>query len=167
MATITHPFSPADAFAPSSGFPGYRVRQGTNFPVPGLDFDAASVEAAFFQFIATAYGSGNLTVRIDWYADSASSGDVVWGAQIACITPNTDTQDIETDTLATASTATDTHLGTTGQRLHTIDITVSNLDSIAVGDLVTLRVYRDAAAGGDTMTGDATIVAVNVSYSDT
>lgn len=167
MATITHQFTPDDAAAVASNFAAYRVRQGTNFPVPGLDFDAATDEDAYFYFTATGYGSGNLTVTVQWYADSASSGDVIWGAQLACITPNTDTQDIETDALATANTATDTHLGTTGQRLHSVDITVSNLDSIAAGDYVVLRLYRDANAAGDTMTGDATVVGVNVSYSDT
>lgn len=166
MATISHFFAAPDAAAPSTNFAAYRVRQGTSIPVPGLDFDAATDEAAFFFFRAVAYGSGNLTVSIDWYADTASSGDVIWGAQLACITPNTDTQDIETKALATANTATDTHLGTTGQRLHTIDITVSNLDAIAAGDYVALRIYRDADAAGDTMTGDATIVGVQVSYSD-
>jgi len=44
---------------------------------------------------------------------------------------------------------------------------VSSLDSLAAGDNVALRVYRDADAAGDTMTGDAILVALTVSYSDT
>jgi hypothetical protein len=101
-----------------------------------------------------------------WYADTATSGDVIFEAQIAAITPNTDTQDIETKALATATNATDTHLGTTGQRLHSVDITVSNLDSLAAGDYVTLRLARDANNASDTMTGDALVVKVVVTYSD-
>ena len=167
MATITQQFSPLASVPPSTGYATMNVRNGTNFPVAALDFDAAADEAAFFFFRASLYGSGNLTIGIDWYADTASSGDVVWGAQLAAITPNTDTQDIETDALATANTVTDSHLGTTGQRLHRAEITVSNLDSLAADDWVALRLYRDADNGSDTMAGDASVVLVSVSYSDT
>jgi hypothetical protein len=113
------------------------------------------------------YGSGNLTVDIDWYADTASTGNIIWGAAIAAITPDSDSQDVETDSLATANTVTDSHLGTTGQRLHRCSITVSNLDSLAAGDDVRMRIYRDADDGSDTMTGDAILTRVTVSYSDT
>jgi hypothetical protein len=150
----------------STAFPAL-VKNGTNFAAVGLAFDAAADEGAFWHFQAVNYGAGNLTVRVEWYADTATSGDVIFGAQLAAITPNTDTQDVETKALATANTATDTHLGTTGQRLHTVDITVSNLDSLANNDAVWLRLYRDADAAGDTMTGDAIVTGVTVSYSDT
>ena len=167
MATITHEFNPQDSVPSATNFATFDAVAGTNFIVPCLDFDATTDESAFFYFRATSYGSGNLTLTIDWYADTASSGDVIWGAQIAAITPNTDTQDIETKAFATANTATDSHLGTTNQRLHSVDITISNLDSIAAGDWCVLRVYRDADAGGDTMTGDACLVKALLSYSDT
>lgn len=167
MATVYQQFSPYDSIPPASNYATLDVVSGTNFPVACLDFDAATAEAAFFVFRAVNYGSGNLTLDLEWYADTASSGDVVWGAQLAVITPNTDTQDIETKSLATANTVTDSHLGTTGQRLHRATITISNLDSLAADDWVTLRIYRDAAAGGDTMTGDACLVLATLSYSDT
>lgn len=166
MSTVTQQFDPASAQFLSSSFPAL-VKNGTNFPVLGLAFDASSAEAAFFAFRAVSYGSGNVTVTVDWYADTASSGDVVWGAQLAAITPDTDTQDMETKALATANTVTDSHLGTTGQRLHRASITVSNLDSIAANDDVWLRLYRDAANGSDTMAADAIVADIAVSYSDT
>lgn len=166
MATVYQQLDPGAAQFLSSSFPGL-VKNGSNVPVCGLAYDAAADEAAFWHLRAINYGSGNLTVKVLWYADTASSGDVIWGVQLAAITANTDTQDVETKSLATANTATDTHLGTTGQRLHEIDVTVSNLDSLANGDEVWLRIYRDADAGGDTMTGDAILVGAVVSYSDT
>lgn len=166
MATVYQQFDPAAAQFLSSAFPAL-VKNGTNLPAVGLAFDAAADEAAFWHFDAISYGSGNVTVRVEWYADTATSGDVIWGAQLAAITANTDTQDVETKSLATANTATDTHLGTTGQRLHQIDITVSNLDSLAARDAIWLKLYRDADAAGDTMTGDAIVTGVTVSYSDT
>lgn len=166
MATVSQQLDVAAAQFLATAFPAL-VKNGTNFPVVGLAYDAAAVEAAFFYIHATLYGSGNVTVNLHWYADTATSGDVVWGVQLAAITPNSDTQDVETKALATANTATDTHLGTVGQRLHDVDVTVSNLDSLAANDSLWLRVYRDATNGSDTMTGDAILTSVVVSYSDT
>lgn len=167
MATVYQTLQPEEASFLTTAFPQFQRNTGTNFPVTGLAFDASSDEAAFWKFIAQNYGSGNLTVNIYWYADTASSGDVIFDVQISAITPDSDTQDIETDGLATANSVTDTHLGTTGQRLHKAVVTLSNLDSLAAGDVVHLRLNRDANNGSDTMTGDAIVIAVEVSYSDT
>lgn len=167
MATVYHFFKPEGAQFLAATFPAYVKTNGTNFPVSGLAYDAATEETAFWKFSARNYGSGNLTLSIEWYADTASANDVIWGAAIAVITPNTDSQDVETKAFATANTATDTHLGTTGQRLHTVDITISNLDSLAANDAVWIKIYRDADAGGDTMTGDAILTQATLAYSDT
>jgi len=166
-STVVVQLDPAAGMLRSTGFPALVQANGTTIPVRGLAFDATTLEAVFFRFRATSYGSGSLTVSLDWYADTASTNAVVWGAAIAAITPNTDSQDAETDALATASTTTTTHLGTTGQRLHRTTVTVSNLDSIAADDHVALQVYRDAANGSDTLAGDAILVAVSVSWSTT
>lgn len=169
MATVKIQLLPEEAQFLAANFPSYSKVNGTNFPVSGLAYDATTDEAAFWKFIADNYGSGNLTLTLLWYADSATSGNVVWEAQIAAITPDTDSQDIETDGLATLNFVQDTHLGTTGQRVHTCAITISNLDSIAAGDLVHIRIARDAngTSATDDMTGDAILVAAEVSYSDT
>jgi hypothetical protein len=167
MATVKVPLHPRSAIPASSNGAQHKVVDGTNFPVPSLAFDATTEESVYFQFRIPNYGSGNLTLTLNWYADTASSGDVVFGAAIAAVTPNTDTQDIETKAFATANTVTDTHLGTTGQRLHETAITISNLDSIAANDYVVLKLYRVAADAGDTMTGDALVTMAELSYSDT
>jgi hypothetical protein len=167
MATVYWPFEARAAELRSTAFPQLIRVDGTNIPVSGYAFDASTIESIYFDFPAVLYGSGNLTVWIDWYADTATSGVVRWGAAIAAITPDTDTQDVETDSLATQNTVDDTHLGTTGQRLHRAIITVSNLDSIAANDDVRLQIQRVANNAADTMTGDAILTRVTVSYSDT
>lgn len=167
MAEVYHEFYPEEAMLRSTAFPAIVQANGSNYPVRGMAFATDATEAIFFKFRAVNYGSGNLTIDIDWYADTASANDVVWDAQIACITPNTDTQDIETDALATANTVTDSHLGTTGQRLHRATITLSNTDSIAADDYCTLRIARDIGDAADDMAGDAIVVLITVSYSDT
>lgn len=167
MATVYRPLWPGFVSFPTTNPAAPVETQGTSFPVPGLAFDATTQETCYLFFRAINYGSGNLTATVQWYADSATTGGVVWGGSLAAITPDSDTQDIETKAFATESTAADTHLGTTGQRLHSIDITLSNLDSIASGDWVCLRLRRAPADGSDTMTGDAIVVGLTLSYSDT
>jgi hypothetical protein len=167
MATVRHIFEAGDAKFPTSNPAAPSMVQGTNFPVSGLAFDATTQETAFFDFPAISYGTGNVTVTVDWYADTASANGIVFGASLAAVTQNTDSQDIETKAFATENTGSDTHLGTTGQRLHTFDITVSNLDSLASGDDCRLRLRRVPADGSDTMTGDCIVTRVIVSYSDT
>jgi len=167
MATVTQTLLAEDAQFLATLFPQPLKTNGTEFPVYGLAFDAAADETAFWKWIADNYGSGNLTVGIFWYADTASSGDVIWDVGLAAITPDTDTQDIETKAFTTVNSVTDTHLGTTGQRLHLAIVTVSNLDSLAAGDYVMLKLNRDANNAADTLTGDAIVTAIRVAYSDT
>lgn len=168
MANVVLWFRPGEAYFSATLFAPYLRNLGTNFPVPVLKYDAAADWSAYWDFEAYNYASGNLTLDIMWYADTATSGDVIWGAQIAAITPNTDSQDIETKAFATATTVTDTHLGTTGQRLHLApSLTISNLDSLTAGDDVTLRIYRDADAAGDTMAGFAFLRRAELSYLST
>lgn len=167
MATIYHYLLPEGALFQSTTFPEYAKVAGTNFPVSSLKYDATADESAFWKLPAIAYGSGNLTLDILWYADNATSGDVVFGGAISAITPNTDTQDVETDGLATENTVTDSHLGTTGQRVHLCTITISNLDSIAASDLVHLRIRRIGSSGSDTMSNDCQFLMAVLSYSDT
>lgn len=166
MGTVVHALGPRDAAYPASNYAQFKSVAGTNFPVESLAFDASTEEAVYFLFRAVSYGSGNLTVRIRWYADSASSGGVVFGCSLAAITANTDTQDIETKAFATETTGSDTHLGTTGQRLHEMTVTVSNLDSLAADDWCALKLARKTGNASDDMTGDALVVAADIEYSD-
>lgn len=167
MGTIKHTFLPEEAQFLAATFPAFSKVNGTNFPVSGLAFDAAADEFAFWKFIAQGYGSGNLTLNLLWYADNATSGDVVWDAAIAAITPNSDSQDVETDSLASVNSVIDSHIGTTGQRVHLCTITISNLDSLAADDLVFLRISRDANNGSDSMANDAILLMAELTYSDT
>jgi hypothetical protein len=170
MATILIPIDIASAIPASTNGAQHKVVDGTNFPVRSLAFDGGSTDEAVYFNLGKlpSYGSGNLTLSIDWYADTATSGNVVWGAALAAITANTDMQDVETKAFATANTQQDSHLGTTGQRLHSVDLVISNLDSLAVDDDVWLHFYRDASdTTNDTMAGDALVTALRLSYSDT
>lgn len=167
MATVIQVLTPEEAIYPAANYAQFRSVVGTNFPVNSLAFDTTIEETVYFRFRSARYGSGNVTVRLRWYADSATSGGIAFGASLAAYSPNTDTGSIEAKAFATEVVATATHLGTTGKRLQSMTIVVTNLDSIAVDDWVVLRLARKVADAGDTMAGDCNVVEVNVEYSDT
>lgn len=169
MANVRVDLDPEAATYLATGFPQYDKANGTNYPVSGLRFDASSIEAAFWRVDAFNYGASNpnVTCELVWYAENATSGVVRWGVQIAAITPDTDTQDVTTDGLATAQTVDDTHLGTTGKRVHKASVTISNLDSLAADDLLFVRIYREANHANDTLANDAWLLQARLTYSDT
>ena len=167
MATVRHSYFPCDAGYPASNYAAFSSVQGTNFPVDYLSFDATTEEAAYFTFPAINYGSGNVTVRVYWNSAAATSGGVAFGASLAAITPDTDTQDVETKGFDTEAVGTDTHLGTTAKRIHSFTIAVTATDSIASNDEVRLKLARKVADAGDTMTGDCRVLQIDLEYSDT
>jgi hypothetical protein len=167
MATVRRDFHPAEADYLSTAFPQFLRVLGTSSPVPVLTFDPALVQTAFWEFVILAYGSGNITCDIAWYGATATSGVVRWEVQIAAITPETDTQDAETKAFATAQTVDDTHLGTTAHRIMLATVAISNLDSVAAGDEVSLKVSRLGTHVNDTMAGFAHLKSVRLSWSDT
>jgi hypothetical protein len=71
------------------------------------------------------------------------------------------TTDLDSDSFDTETTATGTANGTSGIETVT-EITCTTIDSIAAGGLYRLKIARKAAAGGDNMSGDAELIAVEV-----
>lgn len=162
---VTLFLKPGEAVALTSAFPQYRKEDGTNLPFTCLAFDPAANEAAFFEKRVPGYTSGNITAYVEWMAESATSGDVVWEVSLAAVTPESDSGAITAKALATAHTVTDSHLGTNAKRpMKTAAITISNLDGLAAGDLVWFRVRRLGTDGADTMAGDAWLTAVTIEY---
>jgi hypothetical protein len=147
-------FTPMTSQPPASNFASPDVRNS----IAVLDFDAGTQESAFWVSVmpeAASLGSG-LKVRIHWMATTATSGDVVWGAQIERM--NTD---LDSDSFDTAAEVTSATNGTSGI-VTASEITITTIDSVAAGELFRLKIYRKAADGADTMTGDAELVAVEL-----
>jgi hypothetical protein len=167
MQTIYDLLYPADAEFAASSFPQYVKANGTSFPVSGLAYDAASQENAYWKFTPLLYGGvSTLVLYLIWYADTASSGVVRWDAAIAAITPDVDTQDVEAKALATSTSLDDTHLGTTGQRLHLAVLTLTNLDSMAAKDACFIRISRLGNHANDTLAGDVILERAYLAYQD-
>lgn len=167
MALVYFQLMPEHALFRTAGGASPVRANGSTWPTYGIAFDATASENLFFRVIATKYGSGDLTLEVYWYADTSTTttDGVVWEAAIAAVTPG-DAQDMETDGIATAQTATG-NPASTSQGLVKTTITISNLDGLADGDYLVLRLARLPANGSDTMAGDAVFVGAVLSYSDT
>lgn len=124
-----------------------------------LDFDDATIESATFLSIipeATNLTNG-LIVRINWMATTATSGNVRW--RVALERSNTD---LDVDSFDTAAEANGTTSATSGIPTIT-SISLSAIDSVAVGEIYRLRISRVGNdVTNDTMTGDAELIAVEV-----
>ncbi|MEU1883415.1 hypothetical protein ABZ470_39430 [Streptosporangium sp. NPDC020072] len=169
MAIYRVYLAPEGAQPRSTAFPAFVKANGSAFAVSGLAFDAATAERTVWKLEPFNYSSGDLSVDVVWYADTATSGAVRWEVFLAAITPGVDTDSVETKAMSTGVTAVASHLGGTGKRLHKTTVTLppALLDSMAAGDEVWLRLGRDAADSTDTMTGDVVVTSVRLTYTGT
>jgi len=137
------------------------VEAGTNsIDYQVLDFDASTDEKAFINFnMPDSWDGGTITARFVWTAASGS-GDVVWGIQGRAYA-NDDAID---QSLGTAQTVVDTLTAAGDVCISDATSAVTLAGSPAGGQMVHLRVYRDADAGGDTLAADARLIAVHIEY---
>ncbi|MFI6296840.1 hypothetical protein ACIBEJ_34985 [Nonomuraea sp. NPDC050790] len=168
--TFYYDLRPGAAQYPATNYARLLRNQSTNV-AEWLAYDPSTAKDAYWELEAFAYpvSAPDITVRVVWGAATATTGVVRWSAQLAAITPETDSQDAETKTYATAVTVDDTHLGTTAKRLMaaTITITGASLDSVTGSDEVWLKLTRVADHANDTLLGDAWLKSVGVSYPTT
>lgn len=146
-----------DFVPPASNYPTLDSRNGHLV----LDFDAGTDESADAEAILPAhYAGGGLTLRICWMASSATSGDVVWNAQIE--RQEDEGTDLDADSFAAAQAVTATAPATSGAvQYSTITFTSgAQMDSLAAGERFRLRVTRDADNGSDTLVGDVELLSV-------
>jgi hypothetical protein len=154
-------------FAPTGANPASRdIRAGGSTPteaVAVLDFDASTQEYADFHgTMPEHYGGGGLTCSIRWAASSATSGVTRWGIAFRRIAD--DAEDVDASHTYVYNDGNATAASASGEYDY-FDITFTDgadMDSVAAGDEFVLRLTRDAADGGDTMTGDAELVSVHV-----
>lgn len=131
---------------------------------PLLGFDATTAENVVFHGVLSKdYQSGNaLLIDIDWVAETATTGAVVWGVEIEAIAAGG--HDIDADSFDTQQTATGSANGTSGIVTRTqISLTNAEADAIAAGSAYRLRLQRLPADASDTMAGDAQVLRVQLS----
>lgn len=142
---------------PASNAPSKVCIAGTNTLNAALQFDAATDESIQTSMRLGAAWTGAIDAIIRWRA-AATTGDVVWGIQTACVA----TGESGDPSFNTASTTTSTANGTTLRHTDTSTIASISITGCAAGETLFVRVYRDADAGGDTMSGDAELLRVTI-----
>lgn len=151
-------FKPYDNEPPASNYATLDLRNNR----PTLDFDDTTQEAAVFSGVLPAgYAGGGVTVTVFCSLTSATTGTVGW--DVAFERTQASTDDIDSDSFATAKTVTAVTVpGTSGQVL-AMSVNLANgaeMDSLAAGELFRLRVRRDVAS--DNAVGDAELLAVSI-----
>lgn len=132
---------------------------------PFLAFDDTTVEGARsapFQMPADYTGSGTLKADIYYKMASATSGKVDFEVAVEAVTA-ADAVDLDSaESFDTANAANETVPGSAGY-LGKLTVTLANKDSVAAGDMVRLKLERDADDGtDDTASGDARVLLVTI-----
>lgn len=131
---------------------------GTNTQYGTMDFaDAASLSAQVHLKLPSDF-IGTVDAKFVWFT-SATTGNVVWQLATICVA------DAETGDPAfnTASTVTDAAKGTTLQ-LNDATITTVTITGCAAGELMFVKVLRDAAHASDTLAATARLVGLELTY---
>jgi hypothetical protein len=134
---------------PSSNAPAAACQTGTNSLDASLDYNDSTNQSAQGNLKLPDDWSGAVDFDLQWFA-AATSGNVIWALQTGCAADG----EVGDPSWNTAQTVTDAAKGTTLQ-LNNAAISSVTTTGCAAGETLYWKLYRDAAAGGDTMTGDA------------
>ena len=127
-----------------------------------LDFDPSTAEYAQFAIaMPKSWNLGTVTFQAWWTPSTTNTGDCIFGLQgVSC--SDSDTADV---VFGTAQEVTDAGIGTVE------DVQVTGTSSAmtiagspADNDMTFFQVYRDAADGSDTFTGDARLIGIKMYY---
>lgn len=170
MATGSILLTPGNAAPPdgssSNAAPAIQ-RTKSSATAPGVyflqaAFDASTEEWLTWQFRMPADYASGLAAKCQYKMASATTGGVTWDVRVSA-TSDGDSQDVDAQDFDAANTATVTVPGTVGY-LDEASVTVTNAGSVAAGDFVVVRLARAVDDAGDTASGDAEFVALNLEY---
>jgi hypothetical protein len=162
-------FPRSSGMAPSSGLAASALSQvqssgaGTIKPeYQILSHDAGTDEGRIWTArVPRGYGS-TLVIAGAFYMASATSGNVVVAAQVACQSDGD--ASFSAKVFATENSSTVAVPGSAGT-LKYFTITMSNADSIAAADWIAIAFRRDADNASDTATGDLQLTMLDIYYS--
>ena len=127
-----------------------------------LDFDAGTAEYAQFSIaMPKSWNLGTVTFQAFWTPSSTNTGNCIFGLQGVSCTEG-DTADV---VFGTAAEVTDAGIGTVEDvQMTAVSGAVTIAGSPADDDYTFFQVYRDAADGSDTFTGDARLLGIKLFY---
>lgn len=127
-----------------------------------LDFDASTDEAAIWTFVMPqAYAGGTLKAYLHFTMSTATTGNVVLQAAVEAIA---DAEAAGSDSFDTVNNSGQIAVPGAAGTLEIASITLTNKDSVNVGERVRIKINRDADSTSDTddATGDLELHAVEI-----
>jgi hypothetical protein len=149
-------FLPESASFPTTNYPAL-LQDGQSRLY--LAFDATTNETCYWTFIAPQGFTGTKTLVVTYRAASATTGTALFDAAIEAISDGDATDTDAASSFATDNTPTAVTVPGTAGYIDQLSITLTNDDSIAVGDYCRLRLNRDNA---DTAAGDLHVLAAEL-----
>ena len=127
-----------------------------------LDFDAGTAEYAQFSIaMPKSWNLGTVTYQVFWSPSSTNTGNAIFGLQGLSCTEG-DTADA---VFGTAIEVTDAGIGTVEDvQMTAVSSAMTIAGSPADNDYTFFQLYRDAADGSDTFTGDARVLGIKLFY---
>ena len=126
-----------------------------------LDFDAGTAEYAQFSIaFPKSWNAGTVTYQVYWTPSSTNTGNCIFGLQgVSC--GDSDTIDVA---YGTGVEVTDAGIGTVEDQQITAESGAVTITAAAVGEQTYFQLYRDAADGSDTFTGDARVLGMRLFF---
>ena len=127
-----------------------------------LDFDAGTAEYAQFAVaMPKSWNLGTVTFQYFWAPGNTNTGNAIFGLQGVSVT-NDDSADV---VFGTAVEVTDAGGGAVEDvMVSSVSSAITIAGSPADDDLTFFQIYRDAADGSDTFTGDARLMGIKLFY---
>jgi len=127
-----------------------------------LDFDASTAEYAQFSIaMPKSWNLGTVTYQVFWSPSTTNAGNCIFGLQGLSCTEG-DTADA---VFGTAQEVTDAGIATVEDvQMTAVSSAMTIAGSPADDDYTFFQLYRDAADGSDTFTGDARVLGIKLFY---
>lgn len=125
-----------------------------------LLFDDTTSEGVFWQFRLPANYASSPVLKLQYKMASATADEVRWDAEIAAVAEG---ETAEGSLFDTANVVDDTVEDAAGE-LCELSLALTNNDSMAAGEFITLFLFRDASSGNDNATGDAELIAASIEF---
>ena len=127
-----------------------------------LDFDASTAQYAQFAIaMPKSWNLGTVTYQVFWSPSTTNTGNCIFGLQgVSC--SEGDTADVA---FGTAQEVTDAGIGTVEDvQMTSASSAMTIAGSPADDDQTFFQLYRDAADGSDTFTGEARVMGIKLFY---
>lgn len=133
-----------------------------------LAFDATTDEMCYWSFRMPADYLSTPVLKVQYKMASATSNTVVIEGRVAAVTDG-DSTDVDAKALGTTNASSATTVPGTAGYIDEISLALTNNDSVAAGDWVTVSLRRDADSTNatDNATGDMEVIGVAITYTST